>query len=335
MRNGGPFTYVNSSIRAGRIDLSNPGARLWIKQIIKEEMIGKARASGWMGDFGEALPFDAQLYQGADPNFWHNHYAEAWAQVQREAIDETGHGEDILFWNRSGFSSSPRYSTAGWLGDQLQTWDEFDGIKTAVVGLLSGGISGFSVLHSDTGGFVAAELKDYPVIARSKELLLRWMELNAFTALFRTHEGLIPSISAQVDTDTETLAHLARFALIFKSLASYRKMLVDEASKLGHPVVRHLCLHYPDDPNVHELRYQFMLGSDFLVAPVLDEGADSVRVYLPAGNWVHLWSGANYEASKGKWSEIAAPLGEPGVFFKQGSEAGAELIRKLHELKIL
>ena len=98
------------------------------------------------------------------------------------------------------------------------------------------------------------------------------MELNAFTALFRTHEGLIPSISAQIDTDAETLSHLARFALVYKSLALYRKMLVDEASKLGHPVVRHLFLHYPDDPNVHELRYQYLLGPDFLIAPFLDEG---------------------------------------------------------------
>jgi alpha-glucosidase len=220
------------------------------------------------------------------------------------------------------------------LGDQLQTWDEFDGIKTAVVGLLSGGISGFSILHSDTGGFVAAELKDYPVIARSKELLMRWMELNAFTALFRTHEGLIPSISAQVDTDAETLSHLARLGLVYKSLAFYRKVLVDEASKLGHPVVRHLFLHYPDDPNVHELRYQYLLGPEFLIAPVLDEGAESVNVYLPAGNWVHLWSGANYSSS-GKQIEIAAPLGEPGVFFKEGSDAGAELVSKLHELRIL
>jgi alpha-glucosidase len=334
-QNGTLFTYINSTIRAGMLDLSNPDARAWIKQVIKQEMIGKAKASGWMGDFGEALPFDADLYGGADPQFWHNHYPEVWSRLQREAIDETGNGDDYLFWNRSGFSKSPTFSTAGWLGDQLQTWDGYDGMKTAVVGLLSGGISGFSILHSDTGGFVAAQLEGYPVIARSPELLMRWMELNAFTALFRTHEGLIPSISAQVDTDAGTLSHLARFALIYKLLAFYRKPLVHEASTLGHPLVRHLFLHYPDDPNVYALRYQYMLGADFLVAPVLDQGADSVSVYLPSGEWVHLWSGASYHLPNGEWIEIAAPLGQPGIFFKTGSHAGEELVRRLHDANIL
>lgn len=288
-----------------------------------------------MGDFGEALPFDANLFPGADPNVWHNHNPEAWQQVQREAIEEAGRGEDILFWNRSGFSMSPTYSTAGWLGDQLQTWDQFDGIKTAVVGLLSGGISGFSILHSDTGGFVAEELKGHPVIARSKELLMRWMELNAFTALLRTHVGLIPKISAQVDTDAETLSHLATFAFIYKSLGSYRRRLVKEASKHGYPVVRHLFLHYPEDPIVYTLRYQFMLGSEFLIAPVLDPRVSVVRAYLPAGEWTHVWTGQEYAFKSGTWIEVAAPLGQPGVFFRKGSEAGEEFVQSLRQAGLM
>ncbi len=239
-QNGTAYVYTNSSIKAGMVDLSNEEARTWLKTVIKEEMIGKAQASGWMADFGEALPFDAQISGNADPAVWHNHYPEAWARLHREAIEETGRGEDFVFWNRSGFTQSPGVATAFWLGDQLQTWDEYDGIKTAVVGLLSGGISGFSLLHSDTGGFVAN--KTFPVIARSKELLMRWMELNAFTVIFRTHDGLIPDISAQIDTDEETLSHLARFGQVYKLLAPYRKTLVAQAAKVGYPVVRHLVL---------------------------------------------------------------------------------------------
>jgi alpha-glucosidase len=328
-RGGATFVYKNSSILAGMLDLSNPATRAWIKSVIRREMIEKARASGWMGDFGEALPFDAQLFEGADPAVWHNHYPEAWSGVHREAIDETGRGDEFVFWNRSGFSQSPAVSTSFWLGDQLQTWDDYDGIKTAVVGLLSGGISGFSLMHSDTGGFVAAEIAKVPIIARSPELLMRWMELNAFTTMLRTHEGLIPSISAQVDTNAETLAHLARFGRVFKALAPYRKRLVREANLKGYPVARHLFLHYPSDPNVITLRYQFMLGADFVVAPVLDKGRDLVRLYLPAGDWTHLWSGRDFPGTAGRWVAVAAPLGQPGIFFKTGAASGTNLVAAL------
>lgn len=69
----------------------------------------------------------------------------------------------------------------------MVSWQNNDGIKSAVVGLLSSGLSGFAFNHSDIGGYCAVNL---PIIRyqRSEELLLRWMELNAFNTVFRTHE---------------------------------------------------------------------------------------------------------------------------------------------------
>ena len=132
-----------------------------------------------MTDFGEALPFDSKLHGGADPAVWHNRFPEEWGRVNREAIEEAGRGDDIVFFDRSGFTQSPKFATLFWLGDQMQSWDEYDGIKTAVVGMLSGGVSGFSLVHSDVGGYVSLSLSvaghKIPVIARSDELLQRWM----------------------------------------------------------------------------------------------------------------------------------------------------------------
>ena len=65
--------------------------------------------------------------------------------------------------------------------------------------------------------------------------------------------------------------------------------------------MRHPFLHFPDDPHTYDLRYQFMLGPDFMIAPVLDRGADQVRVYLPAGEWTHLWTGAKFGGASGTW----------------------------------
>ncbi|HKH75677.1 MAG TPA: hypothetical protein VKA51_01845 [Rubrobacteraceae bacterium] len=49
------------------------------------------------------------------------------------------------------------------------------------------------------------------------------------------------------------------------------------------PLVRHPFIHYPDDPEIHGIEYQFMVGSEFMVAPVLDPGQEEVTLYLPAG----------------------------------------------------
>ena len=325
---GTPYLIRNTSFSAGMIDLSNPAARTWIKQVIKNEMITRAGASGWMRDFGEALPFDAALTNGADPARWHNHYADAWAEVNREAIEEAGRGDDIVFFDRSAFTRSPGSATLFWLGDQLTTWDEYDGIKTAVVGMLSGGVSGFSLTHSDTGGYNAFGItvfgRTIPIIGRSKELLMRWAELSAFTSVLRTHVGLNPEISAQIWDDDETLTHFARMTQLYKALTPYRKQLMDEAARTGAPIVRHLFLQYPSDPNTYNLRYQFMFGADFMVAPVVDAGAQQVRLYLPAGDWTNLWSQETM-TSQGQWVEVAAPMGKPVLFYKRGSAAGQQL----------
>jgi alpha-glucosidase len=336
---GSPYMIKNTDFYAGLIDLTNPGTRSWIKDVIKREMIGKAGASGWMADFGEAMPFDGKLHGDIDPAAWHNLFSQEWARVNREAIEEAGRGDDIVFFSRSGFTQSPRYSTLFWLGDQMQTWDEYDGIKSAVVGMLSGGVSGFSLLHSDVGGYVTLSLhvagKKIPVVARSDELLQRWMELAAFTSVFRTHEGLDPDISAQFDSNPANTAHLNRFAKIYKALAPYRKRVVADAVSRGYPVTRHPFLHFPDDPNTHSIRYQYMLGPDLLFAPVLDKGAQSVDVYFPAGSyWVDLWSGTDAGAP-GTWKRMPAPLSTPAVFLRKNAAANSEITGALKQAGVL
>jgi alpha-glucosidase len=331
---GEPYRVRISSFSASLVDLTNPEARTWIKGLIKDELIGSG-TSGWMADFGEGLPYDAVLFSGADPKAYHDRYAEEWARVNREAIIEAGRDDDIVFFNRSGYTESPRYSTLFWVGDQLVDWDEHDGIKSAVTGLLSSGLSGYSLEHSDIGGYTAL---DNPLFRyhRSKELLLRWIELGAFTTIFRTHEGNIPEVNHQVYSDEKTLEHFVRFAKIYAAWKPYRMALVREASEKGLPVVRHPFVHYPHDLGVLDLNYQFMVGPEIMVAPVLDPGTDTVEVYLPAGGWVHLWTGTTYGSpGRGVRETIPAPIGEPAVFYKEGSEEGIRFRTELGRQELL
>jgi alpha-glucosidase len=333
-REGEPYRVKTTDFSAAFVDLTNPEARDWIKDVIKEELIGNG-ASGWMADFGEGLPYDAVLFSGADPKSYYNRYAEEWAELNREAIREAGRGEDIVFFNRSGYTRSPRYSTLFWLGDQLVDWDEHDGIKSAVTGLLSSGLSGYSLQHSDIGGYTAIDnfLLKYH---RSKELLMRWIELGAFTVVFRTHEGNRPKVNHQIYSDRETLRHFDRFAKVYAAWKPYRMELVKKASETGIPVVRHPFIHYPNDPEVLGLNYQYMVGPEFMVAPVLDPGSDSVEIYLPAGKWVHLWTGERYGLpQRGAYVTIPAPIGEPAVYYKEGSAEGTRFREELERRGLL
>ncbi len=155
-RGGGPYRIRSTDFSAGLVDLTNPEAREWMKDVIKDQLLGSG-ASGWMADFGEGLPYDAALSSGADPRTYHNRYAEEWAAVNREAIREAGREGDVVFFNRSGYARSPEHGSLFWLGDQLVSWDEHDGIKSAVTGLLSSGLSGYAFEHADIGGYTAID----------------------------------------------------------------------------------------------------------------------------------------------------------------------------------
>ena len=332
---GGTYLIKTAAFNAGLLDLSNPDAYNWMKGVIKEQVIG-AGAKGWMADFGEELPYDAVLYSGVAASSYHNRYPEVWARLNREAIQEAGLAEEAVFFTRSAYTRSPGYSTLFWEGDQLVSWDNFDGIKTAVTGLLSSGMSGFSFNHSDIGGYttITNPIMNYH---RSKELLMRWMELNAFTTIYRTHEGKLPDANAQFYTDNETLSQFSRFAKVYAAWSSYRSQLVLEAAQTGLPVVRHPFIHYPDDPEVYKISYQqFMVGTEFMVAPVLDKGQSQVARYLPAGEWVHLWSGKKYgDPVKGTYVTVDAPIGKPGVFYRAGSAVGEKFATNLRQAGLL
>lgn len=95
-----------------------------------------------MADFGEYLPFDAVLFSGEDPAEYHNRYPEEWGKLTYEVLKENGKEDDIMYFMRSAWMNSPKYNSMFWLGDQLISWDEYDGLKNVIMGALAGGLSG-------------------------------------------------------------------------------------------------------------------------------------------------------------------------------------------------
>ncbi len=316
---GENYLITTAGFPAYLIDLTNPEAEKWIKEIIKKNMIDMG-LSGWMADFGEWLPYDAVLFDKRDPKLYHNVYPVDWARINREAISEAKKDGEIVFFTRAGYSYSNKYSTAFWLGDQMVSFGYDDGLASTIVGLTSSGMSGVAINHSDIGGYTGIKALP-PMISpydRKKELTERWAEANAFTAIFRTHEGNIPKRFHQVYRDEDSVKKFAKMGKVHYALKDYIAFLSKEASEKGYPIVRHPYLNFPNDKNTYDLKYQFMLGEDLLVLPVVDAEEDSVRGYFPEGTWKNIFTGKTVEG--GKSYRVKAPLGEPAAYVKVGGK---------------
>ena len=202
-----------------------------------------------------------------------------------------------------------------WAGDQCVDFSRHDGIGTVITAALSAGLLGNRAHHSDIGGYTSLF-----GLRRTRELLLRWIDLAAFTPVMRTHEGNRPRDNLQIDSDDAILAHLARRTRRHLALLPYTRAALSEP---GLPAQRPLFLHFPGDPATFALQECYLYGRDLPVAPVIREGATTWPVYLPRGiDWVHLWSGTRFTG--GQVVTVAAPIGQPPVF-RRGDSAFAAL----------
>ena len=148
------YLIKSLSIEFAMIDFTNPEARTWGKNIIKKNMIEEAKSVGWMCDFAEYTPMMAKYhnFSGASQTY-HNRYPYEWAKLNQEAVAEAGQEDEIVYFMRAGSTFSPSVTSLYWMGDQLSTYDKFDGLQSAMIGLLNGGMSGYGIGHSDIGGY--------------------------------------------------------------------------------------------------------------------------------------------------------------------------------------
>ena len=85
----------------------------------------------------------------------------------------------------------------------------------------------------------------------------------------------------------------------------------------GIPLMRAMALEFPDDAAMHDLDEQFMCGPSLLSAPVLERGARTKRVYLPAGAWYDFYTDEVHDGS----GELVcdAPLDRLPLFVRAGA----------------
>ena len=319
---GSKYVVDFGEFYCGVVDFTNPEACEWYKGVIKTNMIDFG-LDGWMADFGEYLPTDCALSNGISAEIEHNDWPRRWAQINHEAIEESGKTDDILFFMRAGYTGIQRYCHTLWGGDQCVNWNIDDGLPSVINGALSSGLLGNGIHHSDIGGYTTLH-----GMKRDRELFMRWSEMAAFTPIMRSHEGNRPADNHQFDTDVETLTHLAAMTRIFTHLKPYIKAASKENTITGMPIQRPLFMHYDQDSESYDVMYEYLFGRDLLVAPVYEQGATTRKLYLPPDQWIHIWTGKHLE---GGWVEVDAPIGRPPVFYRAAS-ADAVLLGKIPEV---
>ena len=126
--------------------------------------------------------------------------------------------------------------------------------------------------------------------------------------------GLSPSVDLWHDPGTiafPPLCHPAhRFAPLLRHLHS-------GGPPHRGPILRHLVLQYPDDPRAATAEYQYLLGESLLVAPVIEQGAVTRKLYLPKGDWLNYWTGEHYTG--GTDVSVPAPIDQIPILVRGGA----------------
>ena len=307
-QDGSIYHIKSTTFDAGMLDLTNPEAVRFTKDVLIKKNMLDLGVSGWMADFGEYLPVDCVLHDG-DPAQLHNKWPVMWAKLNREAIEEYG-DKDVMFFTRSGYLCIQQYAPILWNGDQHTDYTRDYGMPCIMPACFSLGFSGVTMVHWDIGGFFS-----FGKLKRDDELFTRWMEAGAFSLMMRSHESIRPWANSQFDAP-DVLPHTVALTHVHAALKPYIEKCAADAGR-GIPAIR------PDfwaagSYTASRDEYAYFLGGDMFVAPVIEKGARSRRVYLPDGEWLHFWTGAPYKG--GYEYTVAAPLGRPAVFYRRDSE---------------
>lgn len=234
----------------------------------------------------------------------HNLYGFQMARASQEGALSTRPELRPFIITRAGYAGVQRHALV-WTGDNSSNWDH---LADSVQMLLNLGLSGVAFCGSDAGGFLDNT---------TPELLVRWMQLAAFTPFFRNHTniGTIAQEPWAFGPEVESICR--RYLNLRYQLLPYLYGLFAEAHQHGSPIMRPLAWEYQDEPDAVAAGDQFLLGSELLVAPILRQGATARSVYLPAGDWFDFRTGKRHRG--GRHILALAPLAELPLYVRAGA----------------
>jgi alpha-glucosidase (family GH31 glycosyl hydrolase) len=294
-------------------DLSSPAARDWWvakrRYLVEEVGIDGFKTDGGEHGWGDDLRY-ADGHRGvAGNNRFPVHYAAAYGELLRSC------GKAPITFGRAGFTGSQSHG-AFWAGDEDSTWPA---LRASLTAGLTAAACGVVYWGWDLAGF-SGPLPD-------AELYLRAAGLSAFLPIMQYHSEFnhhrrpsrdrTPWNVAEVTGDDRVLPVFREFAQLRRRLKPYLAAQARRAIDTGWPLLRSLALVHPHDPASWQHPYQYLLGDDLLVAPVVEPGVERMPVYLPPGRWVDVWNCTREHG--GRTVEVRTPIDRVPVWCRQQS----------------
>lgn len=296
-------------------DFSNKDCREWWKSELKK-FISEHGMDGIWNDMNEPCVFNNDhktmletCLHNSDNGViehkeFHNRYGFEMSRCSKEAQEELHPNERGFSMTRATYAGGQRYSSV-WTGDNMSLWSQ---MRMSISMNANLGISGFSFVGNDVSGFG---------LDSSEELFIRWMEMGPFIPIFRNHSNMYTRRQEPWAFGPRAEKIAKKSIELRYELLPYIYDLYYISHKEGLPIFRPMIMEYEKDMNLLNMREQFMLGENMLVAPVLYEGERSKTVYLPKGSWVNYFTMEKLQG--GKWYKLPCELDEILVFVKEGS----------------
>ena len=207
---------------------------------------------------------------------------------------------------RSFFSGSQRMG-AMWTGDNQASWPH---LAASIPMILANNIAGFPFSGADIGGFFGNP---------EKELLTRWYQAGTFYPFMRAHAHIDtrrrePYLAGEPYTGIITQAIRLRYQLLPTWYTAFHQASVD-----GSPIIRPQYYVNPADEAAFAIDDQFYVGSTGLLAkPVVNEGAESVDIYLSSGDTYYDYFDYTVYQGAGKTINYPAPLDKIPLLMQGG-----------------
>ncbi|WP_415333883.1 glycoside hydrolase family 31 protein [Clostridium perfringens] len=296
-------------------DFSNKYCREWWKSELKK-FISEHGMDGIWNDMNEPCVFNNDhktmletCLHNSDNGViehkeFHNRYGFEMSRCSKEAQEELHPNERGFSMTRATYAGGQRYSSV-WTGDNMSLWSQ---MRMSISMNANLGISGFSFVGNDVSGFG---------LDSSEELFIRWMEMGPFIPIFRNHSNMYTRRQEPWAFGPRAEKIAKKSIELRYELLPYIYDLYYISHKEGLPIFRPMIMEYEKDMNLLNMREQFMLGENMLVAPVLYEGERSKTVYLPKGSWFNYFTMEKLQG--GKWYKLPCELDEILVFVKEGA----------------